>query len=53
MAIGYHSFVSRCCSVTPGIKYVLDAFIARSGCKGERFTAGSFQPIDRILVGQF
>ena len=53
MAIGYRSFISRLCSVTSGIKYVLDALIARSGCKGARFTAGSFQPVDRILVGQF
>ena len=53
MAIGYRSFVSWLCSVTSGIKYVLDAFIAQSGCKGERLAAGGFQPIDRILVGQF
>ena len=53
MAIGYRSFVSWLCSVTSGIKDVLDTLIAGSGRKGECFSAGSFQPIDRILVGQF
>ena len=53
MSIGRYPSVRHLCLVASGIKDVLDTLIAGSGRKGECFPAGGFQPIDRILVGQF
>lgn len=53
MAIGCHPSVRHLRLVASGIKDVLDTLIAGSGRKGECFPAGGFQPVDRILVGQF